>query len=101
MLNLGANYEYLVQGVVIITAAAVYTVAGRRRRAAETVTTVSGTADVAQKDPAEPATRVGRWPCSPCGAHRADGAAVSRTMNPACSRTTRVSGGARLSPRMR
>src|SRR5262249_25481611 len=33
VLNLGANYQYLVQGVVIIAAAAVYTVAGRRRHA--------------------------------------------------------------------
>jgi D-xylose transport system permease protein len=36
VLNLGANYQYLVQGTVIIAAAAVYTVAGRRRRAATT-----------------------------------------------------------------
>ena len=36
VLNLGANYQYLVQGMVIIAAAAVYTVAGRRRRAATT-----------------------------------------------------------------
>ena len=36
VLNLGANYQYLVQGVVIIAAAAVYTVAGRRRRATVT-----------------------------------------------------------------
>jgi D-xylose transport system permease protein len=34
VLNLGANYQYLVQGAVIIAAAAVYTVAGRRRSAA-------------------------------------------------------------------
>lgn len=33
VLNLGANYQYLVQGAVIIAAAAVYTVAGRRRSA--------------------------------------------------------------------
>jgi ribose transport system permease protein len=36
VLNLGANYQYLVQGTVIIAAAAVYTVAGQRRRAATT-----------------------------------------------------------------
>jgi D-xylose transport system permease protein len=36
VLNLGANYQYLVQGIVIIAAAAVYTVAGRRRRATTT-----------------------------------------------------------------
>jgi D-xylose transport system permease protein len=36
VLNLGANYQYLVQGIVIIAAAAVYTVAGQRRRAATT-----------------------------------------------------------------
>jgi D-xylose transport system permease protein len=36
VLNLGANYQYLVQGVVIIAAAAVYTVAGQRRRAVVT-----------------------------------------------------------------
>ena len=36
LVNLGTNYQYLVQGVVIIAAASVYTVAGRRRR---TVTT--------------------------------------------------------------
>jgi D-xylose transport system permease protein len=36
ILNLGANYQYLVQGIVIIAAAAVYTVAGQRRRAATT-----------------------------------------------------------------
>ncbi|HWG02113.1 MAG TPA: ABC transporter permease [Trebonia sp.] len=36
VLNLGANYQYLVQGVVIIAAAAVYTVAGQRRRATVT-----------------------------------------------------------------
>jgi D-xylose transport system permease protein len=36
ILNLGANYQYLVQGIVIIAAAAVYTVAGRRRRATAT-----------------------------------------------------------------
>jgi D-xylose transport system permease protein len=34
VLNLGANYQYLVQGAVIIAAASVYTVAGRRRTAA-------------------------------------------------------------------
>jgi D-xylose transport system permease protein len=32
VLNLGSNYQYLVQGIVIIAAAAVYTVAGRRQR---------------------------------------------------------------------
>lgn len=31
ILNLGSNWQYLVQGAVIIAAAAVYTVAGRRR----------------------------------------------------------------------
>ena len=31
ILNLGSNYQYLVQGLVIIAAAAVYTVASRRR----------------------------------------------------------------------
>jgi D-xylose transport system permease protein len=36
VLNLGANYQYLVQGTVIIAAAAVYTVAGQRRRTATT-----------------------------------------------------------------
>jgi D-xylose transport system permease protein len=36
VLNLGANYQPVVQGVVIIAAAAVYTVAGKRRRAAST-----------------------------------------------------------------
>ena len=36
VLNLGANYQYLVQGIVIIAAAAVYTVAGQRRRAPTT-----------------------------------------------------------------
>jgi ribose transport system permease protein len=36
VLNLGANYQYLVQGIVIIAAAGVYTVAGRRRRVAST-----------------------------------------------------------------
>jgi len=36
VLNLGANAQYLVQGIVIIAAAAVYTVAGRRRRVAGT-----------------------------------------------------------------
>jgi D-xylose transport system permease protein len=36
VLNLGANYQYLVQGTVIVAAAAVYTVAGQRRRAATT-----------------------------------------------------------------
>lgn len=32
VLNLGSNYQYLVHGLVIIAAAAVYTVAGRRQR---------------------------------------------------------------------
>lgn len=36
ILNLGANYHGVVQGVVIIAATAVYTVAARRRRAAKT-----------------------------------------------------------------
>jgi D-xylose transport system permease protein len=36
VLNLGANYQFLVQGFVIIAAAAVYTVAGKRRRAPTT-----------------------------------------------------------------
>lgn len=36
VLNLGANYQYLVQGMVIIAAASIYTVAGNRRRAGST-----------------------------------------------------------------
>jgi D-xylose transport system permease protein len=34
LLNLGSNYQYVVQGLVIIAAASVYTVASRKRRAA-------------------------------------------------------------------
>lgn len=36
ILNVGSNYQYLVQGVVIIAAAAVYTVASRNRRVRST-----------------------------------------------------------------
>jgi D-xylose transport system permease protein len=36
MLNLGSNYQYVVQGVVLIAASAVYTVASRSRRKQKT-----------------------------------------------------------------
>lgn len=51
ILNLGANYQYLVQGIVIIAAAAVYTVAGKRRRA--TVTAVDEPAVIVAPEPAD------------------------------------------------
>jgi D-xylose transport system permease protein len=51
MLNLGSNYQYVVQGVVLIAASAVYTVASRARRrqkaaASETTTVPSVPAEV-------------------------------------------------------
>jgi D-xylose transport system permease protein len=49
MLNLGSNYQYVVQGIVLIAASAVYTVASRsrsRRKAAEAAPTPAPTAAV-------------------------------------------------------
>ena len=57
VLNLGANYQYLVQGVVIIAAAAVYTVAGRQRRAAATAP-AADTEQLSENHP-EPAAQAG------------------------------------------
>ena len=42
MLNLGSNYQYVVQGAVLIAASAVYTVAAKSRRRANTPTDVAG-----------------------------------------------------------
>jgi D-xylose transport system permease protein len=44
VLNIGANYQYVVQGVVIVAAAAVFTTSMRRRRPAVATTTAQGAA---------------------------------------------------------
>jgi D-xylose transport system permease protein len=52
MLNLGSNYQYVVQGVVLIAASAVYTVASRsrnRRKLADTVPTPAPTVALGSK----------------------------------------------------
>ncbi|HLI60922.1 MAG TPA: ABC transporter permease [Solirubrobacteraceae bacterium] len=51
ILNLGSNWQYVVQGLVIIAAAAVYTVASRKRRAASIVPD-SSTSEPGPSDPA-------------------------------------------------
>ena len=50
LLNLGANYQYVVQGVVIVGAAAVYTLGARKRRAARA--TPQESPEIASKDAA-------------------------------------------------
>jgi D-xylose transport system permease protein len=37
VLNLGANYQGLIEGVVVVAAAAIYTVGGNRRRVRKAV----------------------------------------------------------------
>ena len=62
VLNVGSNYQYLVQGAVIIAAAAVYTVASRnRRRVRATSPSVSepATATPAAEAPPEAAAQAG------------------------------------------
>lgn len=44
VLDIGANYQYVVQGVVIVAAAAVFTTSMRRRKRAVAATTAQGTA---------------------------------------------------------
>lgn len=66
VLNLGANYQYLVQGAVIIAAAAVYTVAGRRRSAAI----------AAEEPPSSQASQQGGH------GHKADLSPVTRSTRP-------------------
>ena len=44
ILNLGANYQGLIEGIVVIAAAAIYTVGGKRRRVRRTVADTAPTA---------------------------------------------------------
>ncbi|MGH7120251.1 MAG: ABC transporter permease [Acetobacteraceae bacterium] len=53
LLNLGANLQYLVQGLVIVAAAAVYTVGGLTRRAPRLTLEVAASV-AGRSDPAEP-----------------------------------------------
>lgn len=55
MLNLGSNYQYVLQGVVLVAASAVYTVASRsRRRHKQAETMVPPTNTSAPSEPAAP-----------------------------------------------
>ena len=53
ILNLGANYQGLIQGVVLIVAAGMYTVALRRRQSMKLRTTAPATSDTAAGSDAE------------------------------------------------